>query len=105
MVWRKKKLWQTPKIKVKYPKFTYVKCEDNGKYYIILDKTKKEYISQDAFKSWGVKPLNTSLEAISHYYLYGKKGFRPGSLLRSVFDQKLYMAGEELLHAVKTTEV
>lgn len=108
MFWKSKKTGKkqiVPQAEVKYPKYTYVKCLDNGKFYLLLEKTKKEFLSKEAFESWGVEPLETSFQAISHYYLYGKKGFRPGILVRSVFDQKLYLVGEEVLHPMKTTEI
>lgn len=106
-VWKSKKKvdWSPPAVQVKYPQFTYVKSVDNGKFYLLLDKTKKEFVSTEAFNSWGIKPLLTSTIAISGYYLYGKKGFRTGALIRSIFDQKLYLVGTEQLHPVKTTDI
>lgn len=96
--------YSPPKRKVKYPKYSYVYNIDNDTYYLLLDKTKKEFISSRAFKSWGAFAPHTTSEAISGYSLYGKKGFRPGTIIRSIFDGKTYFVGEELIHPITSRE-
>lgn len=91
-----------PKDKVKYPKYSYVYNTDNKDYYLILDTTKKKFISERACRSWSDVILNTTTEAISEYSLYGKKGFRPGTVIQSVFDAKVYFVGDDKLHPVVT---
>ncbi len=89
---------------VRYPKYTYVYNVDNSKCYILLGTTKKEFISTRACWSWSIYCVNTTTAAISNYHLYGKKGFRPGTLVTSVFDDKTYFVGEKYLHPITSPD-
>lgn len=96
--------WSPPTMPVKYPKYSYLYNVDNNKYYLILSHSKKEFISTRAFFSFSSTYLPTTTLAISKYPLYGKKGFRPGTIIRSTFDSKVYFVGEDFLHPITSSD-
>lgn len=103
-MWKKKK-WNPPRIKVKYPKWSYVYNVDNQKYYLVLTKTKKEFISDRAFKTWRVTAIQGTSESLSGYANYGKIGFRPGTLVKSMTGKIYYIADENKRHLVTTPDL
>jgi len=90
--------WTPPDKKVKYPKWSFVKTEDS--FFLLLDDTKLEFISERAFNSWCRPWVQTSNKAISGYSLWKKIGFAPGTILRSIVDGSLYfLSGKDPLNA------
>jgi hypothetical protein len=87
--------WSPPKNKVAYPKWTFVRCGDE--YWIILDKTKVQFISERAFMSWGKVPVETTQEAISGYKTWKKVGFAPGTLIKGMDSKFYFITGKDPL--------
>lgn len=96
--------WIAPNIKVKYPKWSYVYNKDNSKYYLILGKSKKQFISERAFWSWKMQPLVTTNNALSGYPTYGKIGFRPGTIVISMSNLDYYIGDENKRHQISTPD-
>lgn len=82
--------WTPQKIKVKYPKWTFIHVPETNEYSLIWDKTRLIFISERAFKSWNKVPLIASKESISGYQIWKRIGFAPGTLIESVVDKKRY---------------
>lgn len=98
-MFRKKGLTQQvikpPQKAVKYPKWTFAKTDD--KYWLILDKTRMELLSERALWSWGKSYVNSSEIALSKYEIWKKVGFAPGTLLRSMDGQFWFITGSQPL--------
>lgn len=93
MSWFNKKredVFYPPTTKMKYPKWTYVYTESTNKYWLILDSTKREFISERACLSWRMPVIDSTEEAITGYLHGGKVGFAPGTLVISQADQATY---------------
>ncbi len=96
----RRKKWQPTREKLTYPKWTYVYNIDSKKYYLILNKTKKEFISNKAFSSWSVSAIQGTNESISHYPTYGKIAFRPGTVIRSMANTFFYVETEDTIREI-----
>lgn len=101
MFWKKKRKeagnqWLPPRSKVKYPKWTIVRAGD--KFYMIMDKTRLEFISDRAAHSWGRPIVSTTEEAISGYKTWKKIGFAPGSMIKNYVDgSEYFITGSDVL--------
>lgn len=89
--------WTPPKNQIKYPKWTFAKVDDS--YWLILEKTKKQFISERAFKSWGKLAVLATNESLSGYKNWGKIGFAPGSMIRSMSGDTWFITGNQPLEA------
>lgn len=98
-----KKLFIPPQKQKKYPQWTFVKIESENKYYLLLDKTKMEFISERAFWSWGKNCVVATEESIGGYRKWNKIGFAPGTLIRSMHDQTYwFINGKNVLAAERS---
>lgn len=84
-----------PTTAVKYPKWTFAKVDES--YWLVLDKTKKQFVSERAFLSWGKIPVLASLQSLSEYKSWGKIGFAPGTMIRSMSGQTYFITGSQPL--------
>lgn len=84
-----------PNKPVKYPKWTFAQVGDS--YWLILDATKMQFISERAFRSWGKSPVVASEISISGYSQWKQIGFSPGTLVRSVAGQSYFITGSNPL--------
>lgn len=103
-MWKKNK-WNPPKTKIKYPKWSYVYNIESKKYYLVLNKVKKEFISKRAFDTWKMSPLLGTTESLSGYANYGKVGFRPGTIVKSMMGNIYYIGDENKKHLVSTPDL
>lgn len=100
----KKKKKEPSRTKLNYPKWSYVYNIDNDKYYLILTRFKKEFISERAFRSWRMSAVRGTNESLSFYSNYGKVGFRPGTVVRSMSHEFYYIAEENKRHLITTPD-
>ncbi len=84
--------WQPPTIRTNYPKWTYIYVE--GEYYLILSKTRKKFISQQAFYSWNAECIIGTKDSVSGYPLAGNVGYRPGTVIRTMNNVFYYVEDE-----------
>lgn len=88
------------KQKFKYPKWTFARVENTDKYYLLLDSTRMEFISERAFWSWGKPYILVTEESISGYKAWRKIGFAPGAILISQADKtEWFITGNDVLAA------
>jgi hypothetical protein len=84
--------------KFKYPKWTFARIENTDKYFLLLDSTKMEFISERAFWSWGKPHILVTKEGISGYNTWKKIGFAPGAILVSQADKtEWFISGNDVL--------
>ena len=87
-----------PKKKMRYPMWTFARVKGTDLYYLILDKTKMQFISERAFLSWGKPYVLVSEESIAGYPKFKRIGFAVGTLLISQADKtEWYITGNDLL--------
>lgn len=102
-VFRKKEVmpvFKPLKQKFKYPKWTFARIENTDKFFLLLDSTKMEFISERAFWSWGKRYVTVTTESISGYKAWKKLGFSPGSILISQADKtEWFITGNDVLAA------
>lgn len=90
--------WSPSDNKCKYPKWTFVRIKDTNQYYLLLEKSKMEFISERAFRSWGRPYVLATKESISGYTNWRKIGFAVGSMIESMADGTLwFLSGKDLL--------
>lgn len=83
---------------VKYPMWTFLHTEKG--FYLILEKTKMQFISDRAFWSWSRPCLVSNELAVSKYLNAGSIGFAPGTLVISQADKtEYYITGSNVLSA------
>lgn len=80
--------------KLKYPKWSIVYSQDSQEHYLVLDKSKKRFISARAAQSWGRPILVGTEKTLSAYTRYGDVGFSPGSVLTSMDGVVYYITGK-----------
>lgn len=80
---------------VVYPKWSFAKVNDN--YWLVLDKTRMQFVSERAFWSWGKPYIQASEKSLSDYKVWKKIGFAPGTLLRSMDGQFWFITGSQPL--------
>lgn len=66
---------------------------EKGYFYVKGDKRYK-LISPRATKSWGLKVINTSESNIKNIKICGILGFRDGTLIRDISNQKIYLISD-----------
>ncbi len=71
-----------------FPMWTFVRVVDSNRYYLLLEKTKKMFISERAFKSWGRDYLLVTDGAIAGLSNNGSLGFSPGTIVHNQADGK-----------------
>jgi hypothetical protein len=86
--------WSPPTKSVAYPKWTFAKTDN---YWLILEKTKMQFISERAFWSWGKPYIRATDKSLSNYKIWKKVGFAPGTLLRSMDGQFWFITGSQPL--------
>lgn len=84
-----------PNKPVVYPKWTFAKVND--KYWLVLDKTRMQFVSERAFWSWQKPYVESSESALSKYTKWKKIGFAPGTLVRSMDNQFWFITGSKPL--------
>lgn len=84
-----------PEKPVSYPKWTFAKVDDS--YWLILDKSRMQFISERAFWSWGKPYVVASNESLSNYSVWKKIGFAPGTLVRSMEGQYWFITGTQAI--------
>jgi hypothetical protein len=88
------------KQQLKYPMWTFARLAGSHKYFLLLEKTKMEFISERAFWSWGKSYVLVSEESISNYKPWKKIGFSVGTMLESQADgTQWYITGSDPLAA------
>jgi len=104
LIWKKKTnqleqpLWYPPTEQVKYPQWTFVNVINTNKFYLLLDKTKMEFISERAFHSWGKPYISVTKESISGYTKWKDIGFAVGTILCSSIDNtQWFISGKDVL--------
>ncbi len=80
---------------VTYPKWTFAREGDN--YWLVLEKTRMQFLSERAFWSWGKPFVLASDESLVNYKVWKKIGFAPGTLVRSMDGQFWYITGSDPL--------
>jgi hypothetical protein len=80
---------------VTYPKWTFAKTENFN--WLILDKTRMQFISERASLSWGKPFVLASEKSLGNYSIWKKIGFAPGSLVRSMDGQIWFITGSQPL--------
>lgn len=91
---------------IKYPKWSYVHNIETDEFFLILEKTKKKFISLKAFNSWSVVPIRANTNNLSYHLLDGKIGFRPGTLIKCISEEPIYLVDSgNLIHQINTPEV
>lgn len=93
--------WSPPNNKTEYPRWTFVRVQEDNTYHIIWDKTKLSFLSERAFRSWNRIPLIVSKESISGYQTWKTIGFAPGSVIKSIIDGKSYFITGKLFEEEK----
>jgi hypothetical protein len=87
-----------PKVKLKYPMWTFARVKGTDEYFLLLDKTKMPFISERAFLSWGRPYVIVSHESIAGYMKYKPIGFAAGTILISQADKtEWYITGRDVL--------
>jgi hypothetical protein len=84
-----------PNKPVIYPKWSFVKTENN--FWLVLDKTKMQLISERAFLSWGKPYLYGTDKSLSNYKIWKKVGFAPGTLVRCMDGKFWFITGSHPL--------
>lgn len=87
-----------------YPKWTCVHIKKTDEIFIILEKTKKKFISNRAFISWKYDFVEGTRESVSQYPLNGQLGFRSGTLVQAVGDNKQYLILEGCYKLIATPD-
>jgi hypothetical protein len=88
-------IWKSPTKSVIYPKWTFAKTDEV--YWLILEKTKMQLLSERAFWSWGKPCVQASDQSLSSYKVWKKVGFAPGTLVRSMDGQCWFITGSQPL--------
>lgn len=96
--------FEPPHKAVNYPKWTCVYIRSTDEYFLILEKTKKKFISARAFDSWKYNCLEGTRESISAYPLNGQLGFRSGTLVQPVGDNNQYFISDETYRLIATPD-
>jgi len=97
---KKENIFSPLKQKFKYPKWTFARLKDTDRYFLLLDSTKMEFISERAFWSWGKPYVLVTEESISGYKNWKKIGFAPGAILISHADKtEWFITGNDVLAA------
>lgn len=93
---QKQHLSSMPTSRIDYPAGTFVSTE-KGVFYIKRD-TRVLVPSDDILASWRVDVVPSSEAAVKHLPVFGKLGFRNGSLVQDFTDGKTYLiSGNEKL--------
>lgn len=108
MSWFKRKVKEikaeVPTSPYDYPSGVCVKTE-SGLYYL-KNKTKYRIKSDKVFKSWKFPVvIDSSDHAISHYRPSLRRlGFRDGTIVRDIYDQRLYIISNSERVSITTPE-
>jgi hypothetical protein len=78
-----------------YPKWSFAKTEDS--YWLVLDKTRMQFVSERAFWSWGKPAIIATNKSLANYKVWKKIGFAPGTLVRSMDGQFWFITGSQPL--------
>lgn len=100
MSWFKKPLVEFKPLKSRliYPMWTFARVENTSKYYLILGKSKLEFISERAFESWNRRYILISEEAVAEYPKFKQVGFAVGTIVVSEADNTAwYITGSDIL--------
>jgi hypothetical protein len=62
--------------------------------FLLKEKTRVRIISERILKSWSVRLVPTTEEAVKHYQITGKLGFRDGTLINNMGDGKIYLISQ-----------
>jgi hypothetical protein len=96
----KERKFDAPTTRQLYPKWTFARIEATGKYYLLLDTTKMEFISERAFLSWGKPYVLASEESLAGYSKWKKISFAPGTIIISQADHTAhFITGSDPLAA------
>jgi len=91
---------------IKYPKWSYVYNIETDEFFLILEKTKKKFISKKAFNSWNVFSIVGNTKNLSNHLLDGKIGFRPGTLIKCISEEPFYLVDSgNIIHQINNPEV
>lgn len=78
--------------------WTFARVENTDKYYLILGRSKLEFISERAFESWNRRCILISEEAVVDYPRYKQVGFAVGTIVVSEADSTAwYITGSDIL--------
>jgi len=100
MSWFKKPPMEFKPLKSRliYPMWTFARVENTDKYYLILGRSKLEFISERAFESWNRRCILISEEAVVDYPRYKQVGFAVGTIVVSEADSTAwYITGSDIL--------
>jgi len=105
MLKRKSKIvWEVPRKPIKYPKWTVVQNCDTKEYFLILETTKKKFISERAAMSWKYDIVTGSTESLAGFPLNGKIGFRSGTIVKVEGFQAKYWISDNVYHLIATPD-
>lgn len=96
-----KPVFTPPDQRLKYPKWSIVYAQDSSKYYLVLDKSKMEFISDRAVRSWGRPFLVGTEKTLSGYSRWHNVGFAPGTLLTGMDGVMYYVSGKSPIDTVR----
>lgn len=82
---------EVPNKAVVYPPWTFARIDDT--FWLILEKTRMQFISQRAYESWGKPYVLASAESLAGYRVWKKIGFAPGTLVGNVDGQRWFITG------------
>lgn len=88
-MWKKNK--QIIDRPLRYPAWTFVKVGE--KYYLLLNETMMEFISERAFLSWNRYFIDATEVNLSNYKFWKKIGFAPGAKIATTNGQRYIMSG------------
>lgn len=66
---------------------------EKGYFYVKGDKRYK-FVSTRAVNSWGLKQINTTESLIKNIKICGILGFRDGTIIRDISNQKIYLISD-----------
>jgi hypothetical protein len=87
-----------------YPKWSCVFVKKTNEYFLILEKTKKKFISNRAFNSWKYDYMLATRESISSYPLNGQLGFRSGTLVQAIGNGNIYLISDDTYRLIATPD-
>jgi len=96
--------FNAPHVPVSYPKWSCVFIENTHEYFMILEKTKKKFISNRAFNSWKYDYMLGTRESISNYPLNGQLGFRSGTLVQAIGNGNRYLISDDYYRLIATPD-
>jgi hypothetical protein len=65
----------------------------NG-YFYMKGKKRLEFISERAMNSWNLPVISTTEQKLAGIVIFGKLGFRDGSVIKDISDGKIYLISD-----------